>query len=101
VDIVLIEPEPADELMFQTSMMNFSSRVDIVSHGFRSVTRHLFGMYDRYSEIAERHGIEISGERVSRVIEHFDGEQDVSSALREILEETAGLSRRQSAGSLG
>ena len=38
VDIVLIEPEPDDELMFQTSIMNFTSRVDIARHGFESVT---------------------------------------------------------------
>ena len=41
VDIVLIEPEPTDELMFQTSMMNFTSRVEIARHGFESVTKHL------------------------------------------------------------
>ena len=41
VDIVLIEPEPTDELMFQTSMMNFASRVEIARHGFESVTKHL------------------------------------------------------------
>ena len=62
VDIVLIEPEPNDELMFQTSMMNFASRVEIARHGFESVTQHLAGEYDRYREIAERHGIEISRE---------------------------------------
>ena len=28
VDIILVEPEPNDELMFQTSVMNFTSRVD-------------------------------------------------------------------------
>jgi NTE family protein len=100
VDIVLIEPEPADELMFQTSMMNFSSRVDIAAHGFESVTRHLVGMYDRYREIAERHGIEISADRMQKVVEHFDDEQEVSSALREILEGTDVLSRHsaESAG---
>jgi len=85
VDIVLIEPEPADELMFQTSMMNFTSRVDIAAHGFESVARHLDGMYDRYSEIAERHGLEISAERVRRVVEHFEDDQGLSSALEEIL----------------
>src|ERR1700730_4106293 len=61
VDIVLIEPEPTDELMFQTSMMNFTSRVEIARHGFESVTRHLAGEYERYEEVTKRHGIEISG----------------------------------------
>ena len=41
VDIVLIEPELTDELMFQTSMMSFSSRIEIARHGFQSVTYHL------------------------------------------------------------
>ena len=108
VDIVLIEPEPADELMFQTSMMNFTSRVDIAAHGFESVARHLDGMYDRYSEIAERHGLEISAERVRRVVEHFEDDQGLSSALEEILgngeEDSDGSSvdadsSRESAGS--
>src|SRR5204863_84123 len=36
VDIILIEPEPTDELMFQTSMMNFASRVELGRHGFES-----------------------------------------------------------------
>src|SRR5271165_1906836 len=72
VDIVLIEPEETDELMFQTSMMNFASRVEIARHGFESVTQHLAGQYDHYQEIAERHEIEISPKRVNKVVEHFD-----------------------------
>src|SRR6202012_1009222 len=55
VDIVLIEPEPTDELMFQTSMMSFTSRVEIARHGFESVTRQLAGEYERYQEVAEKH----------------------------------------------
>ena len=38
VDIILIEPDPNDELMFQTGVMNFTSRVEIARHGFQSVT---------------------------------------------------------------
>lgn len=94
VDIVLIEPEPADELMFQTSMMNFASRVEIARHGFESVTMHLAGEYKRYREIAERHGIEISAKRVRKVVEHFDEPEQVS-AWRKILEGTTGALLRQ------
>jgi predicted acylesterase/phospholipase RssA len=100
VDIVLIEPEPADELMFQTSMMNFTSRVEIARHGFQSVTKHLAGEYDHYREICERHGIEISAKRVKKVVEHFDDEQEEVSAWRKILEGTTGALLRQ-AGSTG
>ena len=96
VDIVLIEPEPTDELMFQTSMMSFTSRVEIARHGFESVTKHLAGEYERYQEVAERHGLEISGERLRKVVEHFDDEPEQVSAWRKILEGTTGALLRQS-----
>src|SRR6266480_4260935 len=95
VDIVLIEPEPNDELMFQTSMMNFASRVEIAKHGFESVTKHLAGEYTRYQEIAERHGIEISARRVRKVVEHFESEPEAVSGWRKILEGTTGALLRQ------
>jgi NTE family protein len=100
VDIVLIEPQPTDELMFQTSMMNFASRVEIARHGFESVTQHLAGEYDHYEEVTKRHGIEISAKRVRKVIEHFDAEPEQVSAWRKILEGTTGALLRQ-AGSAG
>ena len=99
VDILLIEPEANDELMFQTSMMNFASRVEIARHGFESVTQHLAGEYERYQEVAERHGLEISAKRVRKVVEHFDEPEEVS-AWRKILEGTTGALLRQS-GSTG
>jgi len=95
VDIVLIEPEPTDELMFTTSMMNFTSRVEIARHGFQSVTKHLAGEYDHYREICERHGIDISEKRVKKVVEHFGVEQEEMSAWRKILEGTTGALLRQ------
>jgi NTE family protein len=100
VDILLIEPEPTDELMFQTSMMNFASRVEIARHGFESVTQHLAGEYDRYEEITRRHGIEISAKRVRKVVSHFNAEPEGVSAWRKILEGTTGALLRQS-GSAG
>ena len=38
VDIILIEPEFDDELMFGTSIMDYSARLEIAKHGFESVT---------------------------------------------------------------
>jgi NTE family protein len=95
VDIVLIEPEPNDELMFQTSMMSFTSRVQIARHGFESVTKQLAGEYDRYQAVAERHGFEISAKRVRQVVEHFDERNESVSAWRKILEGTTGALLRQ------
>jgi NTE family protein len=97
VDIVLIEPEPNDELMFQTSIMNFSSRVDIARHGFQSVTLKLAEDYEHFREVCERHGIEISATRVRKVVKHFSAEKERTRAWRKILEQTTGALLRQSA----
>jgi NTE family protein len=95
VDIVLIEPEPTDELMFQTSMMSFTSRVEIARHGFESVTKKLAGEYEHFEAVAERHGLDISGKRVRQVVAHFDEEAEQVSAWRKILEGTTGALLRQ------
>jgi predicted acylesterase/phospholipase RssA len=96
VDIVLIEPEPNDELMFQTSIMNFSARVDIARHGFESVTVKLAADYDQFRRIAARHGLEISATRVRKVIKHFAAQSEKTRAWRRILEQTTGALLRQS-----
>ena len=89
VDIVLIEPEPTDELMFQTSMMNFASRVEIARHGFESVTKHLAGEYDRYQRDRRapraRH---LGRSGCARWSSTSMSEQRASSAWRKILEGT-------------
>jgi predicted acylesterase/phospholipase RssA len=99
VDIVLIEPEPNDELMFQTSIMNFTKRVDIARHGFQSVTLKLASDYENFRTICERHGIEISATRVRKVVKHFAAEQEKTRAWRKILEQTTGTLLRQSGSS--
>ena len=90
VDIVLIEPEPDDELMFQTPMMNYTSRVAIARHGFQSVTTQLAFGYPRFLEICRRHDIEISATRVRAVMKHFEAERAETRAWRKILEQTTG-----------
>ena len=97
VDIILIEPEPNDELMFQTSIMNYTSRVDIARHGFQSVTLKLAHDYAHFKEICARHGIEISATRVRKVVKHFEAEREKTRAWRKILEQTTSTLLRQSA----
>jgi predicted acylesterase/phospholipase RssA len=97
VDIILIEPEPNDELMFQTSIMNYSSRVEIARHGFQSVTLKLAQDYPRFKRICARHGIEISATRVRKVVKHFEAEREKTRAWRKILEQTTSALLRQSA----
>jgi predicted acylesterase/phospholipase RssA len=97
VDIILIEPEPNDELMFQTSIMNYTSRVDIARHGFQSVTLKLAQDYPQFKRICARHGIEISATRVRKVVKHFEAEREKTRAWRKILEQTTSALLRQSA----
>jgi NTE family protein len=97
VDIILIEPEPNDELMFQTSVMNYASRVDIARHGFQSVTLKLAHDYSHFKQICARHGIEISATRVRKVVKHFEAEREKTRAWRKILEQTTSTLLRQSA----
>src|SRR5438270_12421850 len=96
VDIILIEPDPNDELMFDTNIMNFTKRVDIARHGFESVTLQLAKDYERLRGICSKHGIEISATRVRKVIRHFAKERERTRAWRRILEQTTGALLRQS-----
>ncbi len=97
VDIVLVEPEPNDELMFGTPIMDYSKRLRIARHGFESVTAKLAEDYDHFEEVAKRHGLEISGRRVKRVVERAaEEEPEQASAWRRVLEQTTSVLLRQS-----
>ena len=97
VDIVLIEPEPDDELMFETNIMNYASRTEVARHGFQSVTLKLAQDYEHLREVCARHGIEISATRVRKVVKHFSAEREKTRAWRRILEQTTSTLLRQSA----
>jgi NTE family protein len=99
VDIILIEPDADDELMFQTNILDYRSRLQVARHGFQSVTVKLADDYERLREVAARHGIQLSATRVRKVIRHFEAEKGENSpAWRRILEQTTGALLRQSAG---
>ena len=96
VDIILIEPDPNDELMFETNILNFTRRVEIARHGFESVTLKLAEDYDQLKAICAKHGIDISATRVRKVVKKFDEEREKTAAWRRILEQTTGALLRQS-----
>jgi NTE family protein len=97
VDIVLIEPEADDELMFGTPIMDYSRRLKIARHGFESVTAALARDYEHFEEIAKRHGLEISERRVRRVVEKAAAEEPgQTSAWKRVLEQTTSVLLRQS-----
>jgi predicted acylesterase/phospholipase RssA len=97
VDIVLLEPQPNDELMFGTPIMDYSRRLKIARHGFESVTATLAQDYGRYKELAEKHGLEISERRVRNVVAKASEEEpEQTSAWRRVLEQTTSVLLRQS-----
>jgi NTE family protein len=96
VDIVLIEPDADDELMFQTNILTYRSRLEVARHGFQSVTVKLAADYEELREIAGRHGLEISATRVRKVVRHFAADKEKTRAWRRILEQTTGALLRQS-----
>ena len=99
VDIVLIEPDTDDELMFQTNILDYRSRLEVARHGFQSVTVKLAADYEELRETCARHGIKLSATRVRKVVRHFEAEKgEKSRAWRRILEQTTGALLRQSAG---
>ena len=96
VDIILIEPDPNDELMFETNILNFTRRVEIARHGFESVTLKLAQDYDSLKALCAKHGIDISATRVRNVVQKFAEEREKTAAWRRILEQTTGALLRQS-----
>ena len=95
IDIVLIEPDPSDELMFETNVLNYTRRVEIARHGFESVTLKLASEYDDLKSVCAKHGIEISATRVRKVVRKFAKERERSVGWRRILEQTTGALLRQ------
>ena len=91
VDIILIEPELDDELMFGTSIMDYSSRIRIAQHGFESVSLRLARDFDSVKEIAARHGIEISRRRIRKVMESVEKARSPRSVWRRVLEQAGSI----------
>ena len=97
VDILLLEPDETDELMFGTPIMDYGHRLEIARHGFESVTATLAQDYEKYAEITAKHGLEISERRLRRVVEQAEEtEPEQTSAWRRVLEQTTSVLLRQS-----
>ena len=82
--------------MFETNVLNFARRVEIARHGFESVTLKLASEYDDLRETCAKHGIEISANRVRKVVRSVAENREKTGAWRRILEQTTGALLRQS-----
>src|SRR5919108_2460 len=88
--------DTCERVVFGASIMNYSSRIEIARHGFESVTLKLAKDYHRYKRICEKHGIEISARRVTKILQQADEQREKVTAWRRILEQTTGALLRQS-----
>jgi NTE family protein len=77
-------------------VLNFARRVEIARHGFESVTLKLASEYDDLRETCAKHGIEISANRVRKVVRSVAENREKTGAWRRILEQTTGALLRQS-----
>jgi NTE family protein len=66
VDIILIEPDRRDRVMFADSTMRYQTRLTIARHGFETVATHLSVHYPYYHDMMARHGIAISNTRIAQ-----------------------------------
>jgi NTE family protein len=56
-EVVLLEPEHDDYLMFFTNIFGFSERRAVCEHAYRSTRRHLLKHYSTLAEAFGRHGV--------------------------------------------
>ena len=56
-DVVLIQPERDDYLMFFTNIFSFADRRTVCEHAYDSTRRYLLQNYDQLAAVFSRHGI--------------------------------------------
>jgi NTE family protein len=58
-DVVLIQPERDDYLMFFTNIFSFADRRTVCEHAYGSTRRYLLQNYDRLAPVFARHGLKL------------------------------------------
>ncbi|MFP5285379.1 MAG: patatin, partial [Thermoanaerobaculia bacterium] len=56
-DVVLIQPERDDYLMFFTNIFSFADRRTVCEHAYDSTRRYLLASYDQLAPVFARHGL--------------------------------------------
>jgi NTE family protein len=56
-DVVLLEPERDDYLMFFTNIFSFAERRAVCEHAYQSTRRHLLAHHDELAPVLARHGV--------------------------------------------
>jgi hypothetical protein len=56
-EVLLLEPERDDYLMFFTNIFGFSERRAVCEHAYRTTRRHLLARFDELAAVFARHGV--------------------------------------------
>lgn len=67
-DIVLIEPDPDDRLMFETHILDFARARSVARRAFRTVGARLLEQSDKLAPIWARHGMSADAARLRRAL---------------------------------
>ncbi len=86
VDIILIEPQADDSLMFTNNIMRFSARLQVARHGFESVTLGLAEEYPFFKNILNRHNIPITRRLVIEELAEISQSNYNPDVIMDILE---------------
>lgn len=85
VDIILIEPNRRDHVMFNDNTMRYKTRMTLARHGFETVASHLNQHYYYYRDMMKRHGIKISNERLNHDLQNLRAAGDDFHAVKAAL----------------
>ncbi len=85
VDIILIEPNRRDHVMFNDNTMRYRTRMTLARHGFETVASHLNQHYYYYRDMMARHGVKINNERLNHDLENLRAAGDDFHAVKAAL----------------
>lgn len=85
VDIILIEPQADDSLMFTSNIMRYSARMLVARHGFESVTLDLAEEYPQFKSILNRHNIPITRRLVIEELAEISQSEYDPAVIQKIL----------------
>jgi predicted acylesterase/phospholipase RssA len=98
VDIILVEPSPADYQMSFYNIMRYSARMIVARHGFETVTLRLAEAYEHVREMLARHGIRITQRLVMEELKEIREADYDPAVIRRVLAMRSAAYRRHRHG---
>ena len=90
-------PVSTSALPLAFSRIRRKTLLGIASHGFETITARLAKDYASFTEVAEKHGIEISAKRLRRVVHKVREEEPTEESMwRRLFDQTTSTLLRQS-----